>query len=262
MIQTGFRFKNVIDFVKEYLSVILILPAIFGGLWQLFELWSISPSFIRFFSISQIVPDGLFILFIILYCSLPLLGTQFIWSTTFQTDKTLYEVVTVPIIARKRQKVRFYGFVFLIVWLLSCVFFWYFSYINIQVLKIHWGIIIGLFVILLCNLYLNNCFKYSIPNDKQFYKHGNLLLLILYFFIISFIFKKVHRNQFPTINVGNIDNVISNVNKEYPDSKNEVLYFNDKFIFFKFTDKKINDKVTKEPLEKIHIVKLESLFND
>lgn len=260
MIQTGIKLKNVIDFVKEYLSIILILPALFGGLWQLFELWTISPSFIRFFSISQIVPDGLFILFVILYSSLPLVGAHLMWTTTFKYDKSTLDVLTTPIIARKKQKIRLYGFLFLMVWIFSCVFFWYFSFINIQAVKMHWGNMIALAVVLLCNLYLNNCFQLAIPDNKQFYKLGNLLLLILYIFIAFFIFKKVHRNQFPTIDVVNIDNVIFDVNKQYPNSKNEILYFNDKFIFFKLTDKYKIDKETKKHVEKIHIMELENLF--
>ena len=53
------------------LSLIILLPTFLGGIWQLLELSSISTSFIRFFSISQLIPDGLLILFIfiIIYIS-------------------------------------------------------------------------------------------------------------------------------------------------------------------------------------------------
>lgn len=60
--------KNLKEFSKEiknYLPLILLLPAILGGLWQLFELSRMSISFIRFFSPTQLLPDGLLMLFII-----------------------------------------------------------------------------------------------------------------------------------------------------------------------------------------------------
>lgn len=62
MIQTGFKVNGVGNFIKDYLSVIILIPAFIGGIWQLIELMSISMPNIRFFSISQIVPDGLLIL--------------------------------------------------------------------------------------------------------------------------------------------------------------------------------------------------------
>jgi hypothetical protein len=62
--------KERIEFIKSNLSLIILVPTILGGMWQLLELLNISPSFIRFFSVSQLIPDGLLILFVLLiiYC--------------------------------------------------------------------------------------------------------------------------------------------------------------------------------------------------
>lgn len=51
--------------LKDNLNIILLVPTLIGGLWQLLELASLSPAYIRFFSLSQIVPDGLLILFVL-----------------------------------------------------------------------------------------------------------------------------------------------------------------------------------------------------
>ncbi len=32
------RIKTILDWLKEYLSVIIIIPVVFGGLWQVLEL--------------------------------------------------------------------------------------------------------------------------------------------------------------------------------------------------------------------------------
>lgn len=66
MIQTGFKINGIGLFFKDYLSFIILIPAFIGGIWQLIELMSISQPYISFFSISQIVPDGILILIFLL----------------------------------------------------------------------------------------------------------------------------------------------------------------------------------------------------
>lgn len=56
-------YKNV----KENLSIILLLPAILGSIWQIAELASIQTAFIRFFSVTQLVADGALILFLMFF---------------------------------------------------------------------------------------------------------------------------------------------------------------------------------------------------
>jgi len=51
-----------IKLLKEYLPLIILVPALLGGIWQIIELSSISIAYIRFFSVTQILPDGLVIL--------------------------------------------------------------------------------------------------------------------------------------------------------------------------------------------------------
>ncbi|WET48152.1 hypothetical protein PYS58_16435 [Chryseobacterium indologenes] len=54
--------NNVMTFLKEYFTIILFLPTLLGGLRQLYQLVSLSPSLIQFFSISQLLIDGILIL--------------------------------------------------------------------------------------------------------------------------------------------------------------------------------------------------------
>ncbi|MCX2427560.1 hypothetical protein OQ601_10415 [Acinetobacter baumannii] len=64
--QKKIAFWKELDFYKEHWSIIIFIPAFLGGIFQIFKLYSIDPSFIRFFSVEQVIPDGLFISFIIL----------------------------------------------------------------------------------------------------------------------------------------------------------------------------------------------------
>ncbi|HEN9540718.1 hypothetical protein ACT41N_00735 [Acinetobacter baumannii] len=57
-------FWTEIDFYKDHWSIIIFIPAFFGGFFQISRLYILNPSFIRFFSVQQVIPDGLFILFL------------------------------------------------------------------------------------------------------------------------------------------------------------------------------------------------------
>lgn len=73
------KLNNLYKQLKDNLSVILLVPTILGGIWQLLELSSISASFIRFFSFTQLIADGLLILFVltIFFISYRFTGIQF-----------------------------------------------------------------------------------------------------------------------------------------------------------------------------------------
>lgn len=53
-------------FCKDNLPMLIILPTILGGIWQVIELARIDLAYIRLFSINQLVPDGLSIIFMCL----------------------------------------------------------------------------------------------------------------------------------------------------------------------------------------------------
>mgnify|MGYP006199785449 CR=1 FL=1 len=51
----------------KYLSLLVAIPPLFGAIWQLIELSKLSLSYIRFFSISQLVADGTLVLIILVF---------------------------------------------------------------------------------------------------------------------------------------------------------------------------------------------------
>lgn len=48
--------------IKDNLPILIIIPTAIGGIWQILELAAFGPSYIRFFSAPQLLPDGLLIL--------------------------------------------------------------------------------------------------------------------------------------------------------------------------------------------------------
>jgi hypothetical protein len=70
--------------------MILIVPALLGGGLQMIQLVVISPKYIRFFSVSQVIPDGLMILFIF--------GLFFLWlEYMFHTPKVKNRIIVTVI---------------------------------------------------------------------------------------------------------------------------------------------------------------------
>ena len=63
-------FINFISLLKENLSFLVIIPTLIGGLFQLIKLASLDTSYIRFFSVSQVIADGLTVLFCIILVGL------------------------------------------------------------------------------------------------------------------------------------------------------------------------------------------------
>lgn len=54
-----------LQFWKNNLSLIVIIPYMLGGIWQIVELSTISLTYIRFFSVTQSVSDGLLVLVVL-----------------------------------------------------------------------------------------------------------------------------------------------------------------------------------------------------
>lgn len=63
-------YKEVLNDIKDYWSLIVVIPPLIGGLFQILELSLISSSYIRFFSVTQALVDGLLFLFFVILLSL------------------------------------------------------------------------------------------------------------------------------------------------------------------------------------------------
>ncbi|MDC4872424.1 hypothetical protein ACT433_13785 [Acinetobacter baumannii] len=90
--------NNIISInkIKDNLPIIFIIPTTIGGIWQLFELSSFGISYIRFFSVPQLLPDGLLIITMlaVIYYYLHML-TQVYESSKFEyyLNKTLSNLI-------------------------------------------------------------------------------------------------------------------------------------------------------------------------
>ena len=87
--ETSNKFSEYSSWLKENLNIVVLVPTVVGGIWQVLELLTISPSYIRFFSITQVVSDGLLSLFIItmIYLAIKLGFMRFITSKLENPEK-------------------------------------------------------------------------------------------------------------------------------------------------------------------------------
>ncbi len=63
-------FNESSRFISKNLQLFIVTPTILGGIWQLIELLFLSPSFVRFFSVTQLIADGILILLLLSFAIL------------------------------------------------------------------------------------------------------------------------------------------------------------------------------------------------
>ena len=222
--------------IKENISFILLLPTLLGGLTQMIELLKISPSLIRFFSISQLISDGIFILFyFLIIVFLPYLLTKIFFD--YKLSK------------RNQQEIFKYRIpyaIFLIIFATLCIKFEDFynrklSYLFIVHCLLFFVVSFGVHLIFKLTHFRKKT-SISIIDEKVFIS----LYLIVAGIVLSIVMFQKVSYETP------IDNFEIVKSKYKNEGKVDILYFNDKYIFLETEC----NKMTK----KIHIEEINSIF--
>ncbi|MEN2402306.1 hypothetical protein GKZ90_0021130 [Flavobacterium sp. MC2016-06] len=267
MIEIGGTAKKVGDFLKDYLSVIIVIPAAIGGAWQAVELMNISIPFIRFFSISQVVPDGLVVLLAMIGGIIPMsIGAIFgyvfgevnpvIIKKEEMTDEE--KIVRNGVYLKTNQTIFLITTLFCLVWYFCIIFFdnndksfyWFALYLCTA---------IGILALQYFSMH-NLLVSHKIKAFKLF-STIKVTFLGVFLIIIVTLSKQVHQKFLITNNFINLERVNAIISKKFPTSKNEILYFNDKYLFYKITFTKAKSKDSKEFGDKIYILELNQLFD-
>jgi len=258
------EFKNYLDNINKYLSLIVIIPALLGGLWQIVELSSISFSFIRFFSVTQIIPDGLLILLFILIFSIPSLVLVFMIKRYQIKDNSENE-------EKKGEENKIYGILFVLLFIACCIGFFFFNKYVID--NIDDFIILVIFFpvnILIClTAYSShkkalNEFRSSIssPISEMFYEIVKVIFQFACVVVFIFLIVRFHEVFFLPNKLRNIENLICKVEKIEPNSSFDILYSNDKYIFVKidYPSKSLVNGIYN--FNEIRIFKFDDLLDD
>lgn len=259
--------------VTENLTVILLVPTLLGGLWQLAELASIGVPYIRFFSVSQMVSDGLLMLFI--------LGVIIYSSFIFINPALKYwlgEYVYLPDTSNDSdsftdkkwiRKIPYNGFtkwisIFFILLALAGIavaIFWSSGLINpfktyigddrttadSLFLFLSW-FISGMVIVMMTIGSLVASFGYQLVMNEPRKRRVKGLFLALVI-IVGFgsyrpVARYFHRSFHVSDNFKNIEYVKSKVLANNPNSKSwSFEYFNDQYLFIKITDSAGKEKI-------------------
>ena len=222
-------FLLIVKEVQKYASPLVLIPLIIGGLWQLLALSSIDLSYIRFFSVSQMIPDGLVVVFLLAIIYLTIIFT----FPSF--EKQLQAIKNGDILLNISQ------FVFL-----SPPIFW-FAYVVIYdssqlTSTIFWvlaplALIISTYSLISLALAISKTYKRlvflkPINRSNEIFKLAKIVFVFYIFtgllVAAGFIALQFHKIFLISTNLSNINNICA-INS--PECK--ILYFNDKYIFVK-----------------------------
>jgi hypothetical protein len=269
-------YKGIYSRIKNNLNIILLVPTMIGGLWQMVELASISPAYIRFFSITQLIPDGLLILFVItvLYISIKLgiltFKRYFVKEIDRNGQPSLWSSIALFVV------------MITTIWYFARELYAYpiFGKVDISLSEVFFTIVMTIFLIGLFGVSVLRLLRYIFfanqewiwgkLDDEQFKCKvkrwiNNTMPYILLFSIVFALkvlmvdlmpFWRQSRNSLMSSSSLLNSNNISHYVEENYDSSNkiEILYFNDKYIFIKIHPSKNSMKIL--------VLKFDKLFEE
>lgn len=276
-------FKNLFKKLNDNLSLILLIPTLLGGIWQIQKLFAIDFNLIRYFSITQLIPDGILILIYLIICLFGIIPivilTSFFYVKINEKNKLIESTNTdIENIQNKTKTTLSEDFDALIeVYrhkskkyeltkeLISFKFkkFYYVFIINIIICFLL--IVLDYFIIkkydFRDSIYFINYLSYIYIYNKFFdstnqllnkglnfikYDFGDIVFLFFIFLLPFFFLSGINKitNGFYT-NENNTA-LILDFKKSNPNSDFEILYLNDSYIF---VNEKCNDSLKTEKIK-------------
>lgn len=234
--------KKVYNLIKENLSLLIIFPPLIGGLWQVIELSSLSVSFLRFFSASQLVADGILILIVFLFfiasfLTLPI-ASHWLFPPSQSFQEAMEKLDQNPV--KKEEKsfvdknpyisfIGFYGIIYILFWGMAR-----YPVASIRELLIYTTV--GLIAIYYVRIIYLRERKRAVEYKKLVYLSSFLVFLIMFLYVALFC-RHMHNLFLLPKDVINVERLKNNINCQYPKDTVEVLYSNDKFIFLEIRNK-------------------------
>lgn len=229
--------KEMLKFVKDNTAIFLLIPTLIGGIIQLYNLYIINPYLIRFFSLTQLVSDGLWILliFLPLYFLVPL-ALVFLSPTKHAMFKGN---------DKDKKGIVFFNFMFLT----SYLVFGYFVVTK----EIYWLLWMSIATSLMGIAQNNQALK--VFKEQQIYRNWiEFYYMALALTTMAFVYTLTLNKSMPK-NIANLQIVEENIQRSFPNYKHKLLYINDKYLFSKVYCDSINELNTK-----IMILKVDDLF--
>jgi hypothetical protein len=229
--------------IKENLSMIILAPTLVGGMWQLLELGAIGTPYIRFFSGSQLIADGLLMAFI------------FFWAVVFY-QLTNWALKTVdkgngsPLKAdQKVKKVQWLAVIIVVIFICAITYPFYDYYSDMwhnsnrisltEILALLFYIVLMGNILIAIMGHILNVYQPKIDEQKLATYLGlpaGLLLTAIGYSLI-YLVPLLSRSFLTPADFGNLHNIDCVIKKQHPELKShDILYFNDQYIFIRTID--------------------------
>lgn len=245
-------FTNLLKYLKDSPSFIILFITTIGGIWQLIQLSNISLSYIRFFSISQLIPDGLILtiglmIFIsLIFCGCYLsLGLLLVVEDTF--TKNFKKKITNSINTISHNSLLYFLsqlLIFLIPLITTGLCLHYYNKYE-EIIYIICNLSVLIFTIIIVYLIELKIINDSLKDEIKGMKVLLVIGIVVIFFTMTYYFNKFY--LIPD-NLKNYEVAVLKLKKENPKKAIKILYFNDKYLFIKITDY-YKPKVKREKIE-------------
>lgn len=232
--------KRGIRYLSKHLSLVLLIPALLGGMWQIIELSQMSFSYVRFFSASQVLADGLLILVLLIFFGgtflfLYAIYERYIKSNSNATDNN--ELLEAPL------KTNYFRCFYLFITYLLFLLFEIYALLNILKKPDSFFTILILFPVATVILYLALAsWMFANLSVIKTWLYKNILrhTIWLWFATIMFSFFWVaysFRMSFAVpSNLVNTDILLHQIADANPGTQPEIVYNNDKYLFIELND--------------------------
>lgn len=231
--------KEGIRYLSKHLSLVLLIPALLGGIWQIIELSQMSFAYVRFFSPSQVLADGLLLLILLIFFTgtfffLYLIYSRYINSKSVDSNDESLEITS------KTNYIKGISlFILYIILLLLEIY----TLSNILKKPDSFFTILILFPVATIILYLALA-TWMFANlsivKTWFYRSILRHTIWLWFLtiIISFVLTaSSFRNSFALPkNLVNTDIIVHQIAETNPEAQPVIVYNNDKYLFIELNN--------------------------
>lgn len=253
------------DFISKHYLILSTIPLVTGGVHQLFNLYQLGNQFLRFFSVSQLIVDGVIILIYILVITaiISFFGflnqlffnhvyVGFVGMTSYNDEieikrkkkwnliiaNIISGIIIVILFSRKKHEIS--DICEQLFFHLNPLNIGYFSMLHISPSYELWLLLFFIIFLTIGNINARQERSYQ-PRPTE------MLLWLAYFPFIVFLPRLLFSNSFSLTNLNstiNYDKFTNCVKLENPNYNSvEIAYYNDKYIFSKLYSE--NDTIIK-----------------
>ncbi len=247
------QLRPLYDWIQKHIGMVIFLPTLIGGIWQILELNALGTAYIRFFSVSQLVSDGLMVCYILLWMAM--MGSIQVFDKKL-ISLVIKDRVTVGNIDQDESdtpepKGKRHASIMLLLLLVILGVFSYLvvvpklvSVIGAKMLTVSNLMDFTYYSIFLLLMARNSWRLFLTATDTHafFLRHDTqnvlrflgLLSMIGVLYLSLYFLQMFHNSFLMPANFKNMEYVMCKINKNTPGLQSaKIEYFNDKYVFIK-----------------------------